>query len=65
MMMEPAIKQKFVGTVPSERMEKMKGAPADRQIQDWETKVGKIIFYLTCATALWFSYWFNGIQCPC
>ena len=30
-----------------------------------ETKIGKGIFYLTCAVSLWFFYWFAGIQCPC
>jgi hypothetical protein len=28
-------------------------------------KVGKMIFYITCAMGLWFFYWFAGIQCPC
>ena len=28
-------------------------------------KIGKMIFYITCAVSLWFFYWFNGIQCPC
>jgi hypothetical protein len=28
-------------------------------------KVGKMIFYITCAVGLWFFYWFAGIQCPC
>jgi len=37
----------------------------ERQIEDWEIKLGKIIFYITCAIGLWFFYWFNGIQCPC
>ncbi len=36
-----------------------------REIQPWEITLGKIIFYLTVATALWFFYWLNGIQCPC
>ena len=35
------------------------------ETQDWEIKLGKIIFYSTCAVSLWFFYWFNGIQCPC
>ncbi|OQW31465.1 MAG: hypothetical protein A4E19_07555 [Nitrospira sp. SG-bin1] len=34
-------------------------------IQPWEIKLGKMIFYLTVAAGLWFFYWFNGIQCPC
>ena len=29
------------------------------------TKIGKMIFYVTCAVSLWFFYWFAGIQCPC
>jgi len=36
-----------------------------REIQPWEITVGKTIFYLTVATAVWFFYWLNGIQCPC
>jgi len=32
---------------------------------DRMTKLGKMIFYITCAVSLWFFYWFNGIQCPC
>ncbi|WP_447977377.1 hypothetical protein [Candidatus Nitrospira bockiana] len=30
-----------------------------------ETKIGKMIFYSTCALGIWFFYWFAGIQCPC
>ena len=33
--------------------------------QPREIKIGKMIFYTTVAVALWFFYWFNGIQCPC
>jgi hypothetical protein len=36
-----------------------------REIQPWEIKLGKIIFYLTIVSGLWFFYWLNGIQCPC
>ncbi len=36
-----------------------------REIQPWEIKLGKIIFYLTIAAGIWFFYWLNGIQCPC
>ena len=36
-----------------------------REIQQWEIKVGEVIFYLTVALSLWFFYWLNGIQCPC
>jgi hypothetical protein len=44
---------------PSTRPASEEGVP------EWETKLGKIIFYITCAVALWFFYWLNGIQCPC
>ena len=30
-----------------------------------DIRIGKMIFYLTVALAIWFFYWFNGIQCPC
>ena len=30
-----------------------------------KVKIGKMIFYITAATGLWFFYWFAGIQCPC
>ena len=32
---------------------------------EFETTIGKAIFYITVAVALWFFYWLNGIQCPC
>lgn len=32
---------------------------------DWQTKLGKTIFYLTCAIGVWFFYWFAGTNCPC
>ncbi len=32
---------------------------------DITLKIGKMIFYVTCAVAVWFFYWFAGIQCPC
>lgn len=41
------------------------GGQEGREIPEWETKVGKMIFYITCALGLWFFYWLNGIQCPC
>lgn len=44
---------------PSTRPASEEGVP------EWETKLGKLIFYITCAVALWFFYWLNGIQCPC
>jgi hypothetical protein len=40
----------------------MATATADSELK---VKIGKMIFYVTCAVALWFFYWFNGIQCPC
>ena len=40
--------------------------PASEEgVPEWETKLGKMIFYITIAAGLWFFYWFNGIQCPC
>lgn len=36
-----------------------------KEIQPWEIKAGKTVFYLTIAAGLWFFYWFNGVQCPC
>lgn len=44
---------------PSTRPASEEGVP------EWEIKLGKIIFYIICAVALWFFYWLNGIQCPC
>jgi hypothetical protein len=38
---------------------------SEREIEPWEIKLGKVIFYLTIAASLWFFYWLNGIQCPC
>jgi hypothetical protein len=38
---------------------------ADEERDDVSIKIGKMIFYITCALGLWFFYWFNGIQCPC
>lgn len=37
----------------------------DAAPSEFTTKIGKTIFYLTCALGLWFFYWFAGIQCPC
>ena len=28
-------------------------------------KVGKMIFYITCAAGVAWFYWLAGIQCPC
>ena len=40
--------------------------PASEEgVPEWESKIGKMIFYITVAAGLWFFYWFNGIQCPC
>jgi hypothetical protein len=36
-----------------------------RESTELETKIGKAIFYVTCAVSIWFFYWLNGIQCPC
>ena len=60
--MEPAMKDPLY---QARRAQLVESTPAEREIPDWETKVGKIIFYLTCALSLWFFYWLNGIQCPC
>jgi hypothetical protein len=37
----------------------------EEEHDDVSIKIGKMIFYITCALGLWFFYWFNGIQCPC
>ncbi len=51
---------------PSSRPRPRAQRPDDeREIPEWETKLGKTIFYLTVALGLWFFYWLNGIQCPC
>ena len=50
--MDPTVTPKGYGRDPGERMEK--GLEEEREIPEWETTVGKIIFYLTCATAVWF-----------
>ena len=31
----------------------------------WKLKLGKFIFYLTAAAAVYFFFWFNVTQCPC
>ncbi len=61
--MEPARKQEYWGTV--RELDYQSDSEEEREIQEWETKLGKIIFYLTCALSIWFFYWLNGIQCPC
>ena len=59
--MQPARKY-----VPQDTVEEDAESPEKRaQRLEWETKVGKAIFYLTVASGLWFFYWLNGIQCPC
>jgi len=40
----------------------MATATADSEL---EIRIGKMIFYITCAVGLGFFYWFAGIQCPC
>ena len=37
----------------------------EEEREDVSIKIGKMIFYITCALGLWFFYWFNDIQCPC
>lgn len=37
----------------------------EREVPEWEIKLGKIIFYITCALSIWFFYWLNGVPCPC
>ena len=56
--MDPAIAQKTYGQAPVQKME-------EDDVEGWQIKLGKLIFYLTCATAIWFFYWFAGINCPC
>jgi hypothetical protein len=31
----------------------------------WKFRLGKFMFYVTCALGIWFFYWFAAIQCPC
>ncbi len=45
--------------------DEMERQTPEREVPEWETKLGKVIFYLTVALGLWFFYWLNGIQCPC
>jgi hypothetical protein len=61
--MEPAIKQQHRQADSGVKAEK--AVQSDRDIQDWETTLGKAIFYITVATAIWFFYWLNGTPCPC
>ena len=37
----------------------MASATVDSELK---VKIGKMIFYITCAVGLWFFYWFNGIM---
>ena len=60
---EPARKQQIWGTV--EEGYRADREEPEREVPEWETKLGKIIFYVTCALSIWFFYWLNGIQCPC
>lgn len=41
------------------------GAEAAAPQNDTMTKIGKMIFYITCAVSIWFFYWFAGTPCPC
>ena len=43
----------------------MATATATAPDSEIKIKIGKMIFYITCAIGLWFFYWFAGIQCPC
>lgn len=61
--MEPAFRQQYRVIDPAYKA--VKDPQEESGVQDWEIKLGKAIFYATCATALWFFYWLNGIQCPC
>jgi hypothetical protein len=61
---EPAKKQSSRETTEESRLHSSH-PPPERPIPEWEIKLGKVIFYLTCALSLWFFYWLNGIQCPC
>ena len=49
---------------PAELQEETPEAAKARRLER-ETTIGKAIFYITVAAALWFFYWLNGIQCPC
>lgn len=62
--MEPARKQQF-GEADRDIQQDQGFEPEERVVPEWEIKLGKIIFYITCALSLWFFYWLNGIQCPC
>ncbi len=30
-----------------------------------QLRLGKFMFYVTCALGIWFFFWFAGTQCPC
>ena len=49
----------------SRKQARAQGGEGEREVPEWEIKLGKTIFYLTVALSLWFFYWFAGIQCPC
>ena len=38
---------------------------AEAMSTELQTKIGKMIFYLTLAVSIWFFYWLAGVQCPC
>ncbi|MGE3978753.1 MAG: hypothetical protein AB7F94_14360 [Nitrospira sp.] len=50
---------------PDHVLDKHKQEDHEQEIQPWDIKLGKMIFYLTIAMGIWFFYWLNGIQCPC
>jgi hypothetical protein len=62
--MEPARKEQAWGTSQKPVPDK---APAEQEseVPEWESKLGKTIFYITVAASFWFFYWLSGIQCPC
>jgi hypothetical protein len=30
-----------------------------------QLRLGKFMFYVTCALGIWFFFWFAGTTCPC
>lgn len=50
---------------PSYSSTKSKAVSDQEALEARNIKIGKMIFYLTCAIGIYFFYWFNGIQCPC
>jgi hypothetical protein len=62
--MEPARKE-YVWGAGQKPVPDRASAEQEREVPEWETRLGKIIFYITVAASVWFFYWLNGIQCPC